>query len=258
MKKIWLTALDSSKENAQKFMTQMKPYGLQIDGHLWTDDLWKTAWFSSREDVIDPNNAVWAIMTSDKELQSPTNRYGISLLGMTLQARKGSGFPVVIIQTGGVPLSSDNLPTVLKGADVLLMSNPGLGAKLTAKVHAPVKPVLSEYRLDICGNEHIGQWFETGPQGSFWKGAIFGVCGAEIIFHAVGKKGELPKTSQLNYPVKGMKIQLGEKEYVSWAVQNEIAADLSYYVKVDGFPEAILFGAYPDEAEADLYVINLK
>ncbi len=258
MKKIWMTSLDSSKEKVQKLMVQMKTYGLEVDGHFWTDDLKKMAWTGVRDELIDSKSALWLIMGSDEQLHTPSNLYGLSLLGITLQAKRGLGFPIVILQTQGDPIVSDKFPTIFQGADVLLESNPTLGAKLVAKVHAPLKKVQSEYRMDIYGNEQIGQWIEVGPKDASWKGAMFGVTGAEIVFHAVGPKGELPRTSELNYPVKGMKLNLGEKEYQAWAVQNELDADSSYFVKVDGFPETVIFSSYSSEEEAEVYVVKLK
>jgi hypothetical protein len=258
MKKIWMTSLDSSKETVQKIMAQMKTYGLEMDGHFWKDDLGKLAWAEGREELTGSNIALWVILASEKQLFTPSNLYGLSLLAITLQAKRGAGFPVVILQTEGDQVTSEKLPTVLKGADVLLESNPSLGPKLVAKVHAPVQKVSSEYRMDVYGKEQIGQWFEVGPVDASWNGAMLGVSGAEIIFQAVGPKGELPRTSELNYPVKGMKINLGDKEYTAWALQNEIDSDTSYFVKVDGFPESIIFGSYSNEEDAEVYVVGLK
>jgi len=112
--------------------------------------------------------------------------------------------------------------------------------------------------MDVYGNEQIGQWIEVGPNEAPWKGTMFGVAGAEIGFQAVGPKGELPKTSTLEYPVKGMKISHGGTEYIAWAVQNEIDSDTSYFVKVEGFPESVIFSSYATDEEAEAYVVRLK
>jgi len=258
MKKVWMTSLDSSKEIVQTFMTQMKTYGLEVDGHFWQDDLDKMAWAGVRGELIDPNNAVWVIMGSDEQLLTPSNLYGLSFLGITLQAKRGLGFPIIVVQTQGDPVPSEKLPTALKGAEVFMQSNPSLGAKLVAKVHAPLKGVETEYRMDVYGNEQIGQWIEVGPTEAPWTGTMFGVAGAEIGFQAVGPRGELPKTSTLEYPVKGMKISHGGTEYIAWAVQNEIDSDTSYFVKVEGFPESVIFSSYASDEEAEAYVVRLK
>ena len=133
-----------------------------------------------------------------------------------------------------------------------------MAAKLVVKVHAAVKEIFSEYRLDVYGNPQIGQWFEIGPQNVSWPGVMFGVAGGEITFHAVGPKGSLPDQSVLHYPLKGLKLSLGEKEYVAWAAQNELNSQTSYFVKVKGFPESIIFGPYSTQEEADVYVLKTK
>jgi len=58
--------------------------------------------------------------------------------------------------------------------------------------------------------------------------------------------------------MKGLKLDLGEKEYIAWAAQNELNPETSYFIKVDGFPESILFGPYSTEEAADVFVIDLK
>ena len=137
-------------------------------------------------------------------------------------------------------------------------SNAGLGAKLVARVHKPAKPLSSEYHMDVYGNEQIGQWFEVRPAKSAWPGAMFGVAGAEIAFHAVGPTGSLPSKTTLNYPMQGLKLEMGDKEYTAWAAQNELNAETSYFVKVAGFPESIVFGPFSTEEAADVFVVRLK
>ena len=89
---------------------------------------------------------------------------------------------------------------------------------------------------------------------------MFGAYEGKIAFHGVGPAGKLPSKSVLNYPMEGLRLNLGEKEYIAWAVQNELHAETSYFVKLDGFPESILFGPFPADGadEADVHVIDLK
>lgn len=258
MKTIWLTSLGSSQDAVNKFMHQMKTYGLEAKGHFWKDDLKKMAWMAPRDDLIDSKIPLWAILGSEQELLDPNIRYGLSLLAITVQAQRGLGFPIIILQTQGDPISADQLSMPLKHADIFSASDPGIGAKLVAKSHKTPKQISPEYHIDIYGNEHIGQWFEIRPLHSPWPGAMFGVDGAEIAFHAVGPGGKLPSKSVLNYPMEGLKLNLGEKKYTAWAAQNELNPETSYFVKVDGFPESIIFGPYSTEEAADVYVIKLK
>jgi hypothetical protein len=258
MKKLWLSSLVSSEDVVKKLMGQLKTYGLDANGHFWEDNLEKVAWMKPREELMDTQVVLWAILGSEKDFRNPAFRYGLSLLALTVQAQRGLNFPMVLLQTEGEPIPPDLLTTPLKGADVLSASSAVLGAKLVAKAHATPKQISPEYHIDIYGNEHIGQWFEIRPLHSAWPGAMFGVDGGEIAFHAVGPGGKLPSKSVLNYPMEGLKLNLGEKEYTAWAAQNELNPETSYFVKVDGFPESIVFGPYSTEEAADVYVIELK
>ncbi len=258
MKTLWVTSLGDSQDPVKTFMSQMKTYGLEVKGHFWKDDLQKMAWLAARESIIDSKNCMWVILGSDEELLAPDTLYGLSLLAITVQAQQGLSFPILILQTEGELVTSEQMSTPLQGADVMLLSDAGLGAKLVAKVHTPPKPVSSEYQLDIIGGEHIGQWFEVRPVKSSWPGVMFGVADAEIAFHAVGPAGSLPSKTVLNYPMQGLKLEMGEKEYTAWAAQNELDDETSYFVKVDGFPESILFGSYSTEEATDVFVLRLK
>jgi len=258
MKTIWLTSLGSSQEPVNQLMSQMKTYGIEVQGHFWKDDLKKMAWMAARENLLDTNVSMWGILGSNEELLVPDTLYGLSLLAITVQAQRGLHFPIMILQTQGELVSFEQLSTPLKGANVLSVSGGGIGAKLVARVHAPPKPLSAEYYLDIYGNEQIGQWFEVRPAQSSWPGVMFGVTGAEITFHAVGPAGSLPSKTTLNYPMQGLKMEMGDKEYTAWAAQNELNAETSYFVKVEGYPDSILFGPFSPEAEADVFVVRLK
>jgi hypothetical protein len=56
--------------------------------------------------------------------------------------------------------------------------------------------------------------------------------------------------------MKGLKLTLGEKEYTAWAVQNSIDGNHSYYVRVQGILESVVFGSYTVEDEVPMNVIN--
>lgn len=258
MKTIWLTSLMHSEEKVKDLIAQLNPYGLEVRGHFWEDDLGKMAWMKVRAELIKPEIALWLILASNENLTIPSIRYGLSLLTITLQAGKGFSFPIVILLTQGAPSSIETLPTPLKGVDFLSLSDAGMAAKLMVKVHATYQEIASEYRLDIYGTQHIGQWFEIGPKNTNWPGVMFGIAGGEIDFHAVGSKGSLPEKSVLHYSLKGLKLNLGEKEYVAWAAQNELNPETSYFVRVKGFPDSFLFGSYSTQEEAELHVIKIN
>ena len=258
MKTIWLTSLCDEKEPVKGLMTQMKVYGIEIQGHFWQNDLKKMAWLNPLDELLNKNIGAWIISGSEKQLKEPDLRYGLSMLALSLQAQRGFGFPIIILQTTGDLLAARDLPTPLQNADILSATNSGLGPKLVAKVHMPPKKIESAYHINIHANEQIGQWIEIRPVNDIWPGVIFGVIGAKISFQAVGPQGKLPDKSILNYPMQGLKINLGDKTYIAWATQNSVDSRTSYFVKVDEFPESILFGPYSEDSEADLFIMQLK
>lgn len=257
MKKVWLSSLGRAEDVVKRFIGQLKPYGLAANGHFWEDDLDKMAWIGPRQELLDADTSLWGILGSADDFAQPSLRYGLSLLATTMQAQKGHAFPILVVLTEG-SLEPETLPTSLRNAQVISMSDPGLGAKLVAMVHRPAAQSRSEYRLDVYGNAQIGQWFEVGPAGGAWSGAMFGVSDGDIIFQAVGPKGSLPSHSTLNYPMQGLRMTLRDNEFTAWAVKNEIDPASSYFVKVEGHPSVILFGSFSDEEETDVFVVDLK
>ncbi len=257
MKTLWLTSIPREEEKVKRFMAQMKTYGLQVQGHFWEDNLEKMAWLGPREEMIKPETSLWAIWASPEQLKTPSVRYGLSLLAITVQAKRGLSLPILILLEGKEPLPAEILPTPLKGADSLSSSDPGMPAKVVARVYSPSKEAPAEYRLDVYGTPQIGQWFEVGPAKDTWPGAIFGVAGAEITFHAVGPRGALPSQSTLHYPLKGLKLTLGGMEYTAWAAQNPLDPQTSYFAQVKGSPAALLFGPHSQEEAADLYAVSI-
>ncbi len=259
MKTIWVTSLGHDEETAKRISKQLGSYGLAVKGHFWEDDIEKSAWAKPRTELLDPKIELWAILGSDKELSKESIRYGLSLLCIAVKAGRTQPFPVVYCRTGGgTPVDSELLPTPLKGLEAVSAADGALGAKLVAKIHGRKAGSPPPYRLDVYGNAQIGQWFEVGGVEETWSGGLFGVSGGEITFHAVGPKGRLPDKSVLHYPSKGLRLQLAEREYTGWAVRNELDAATSYYVKVQGAPDSIVFGPFPESDEAELYRVTLK
>lgn len=258
MKGICLTSLTPSQDVVKGFISQVEPYGLKVTGHFWTDDLQKMAWMGPRDMLVDSDTTLWGILGSKEDFEKVEVRYGLSLLSLSASAQKTTPLNVLILQMGSDRVVHENLPTPLKGADICPLSDESLGAKLVAKAHQSKNISTEEYFIDIHGNEHIGQWFEIRPTTGSWPGAMFGAAGGEVVFQAVGPAGGLPEKSVLNYPLQGLKLNLGDVEYTAWALQNEITPEISYYAKVDGYPSSVVFGPYSTEESVDAYVINLK
>lgn len=258
MKTVWISSLAVAEEDVQSLMQKLKTYGLDASGHQWSEDNQALAWMGPRDRLCAADCAFWAIMGSSEALRKPETRYGLSLLALCVQARRGAAFPVVVLQTDAAPLNAEDLPTPLQRAVVLSASDSGTPAKLVAKAHAKVPDLRAAYYFDMVGDPQLGQWYEVRPTQGAWPGIIFGVDEGEIKFQAVGPEGSLPTTSTLNYPMQGIKLSLGETEFTAWATRNEVSQDTAYFIKVQGFPRTLIFGAYSEESEAEMYVIQLQ
>lgn len=256
-KKIWLSAFNCPEKTVQSVIGKLQSYGLGADGHFFKDDLDKMAWTAPRKQLLDPKVSMWLLVTSAESLQQPSLRYGLAMLALTVQAGRGSGFPIIILQTGDTAIEPEALPTPLTSARILPLTNESFAAKLVAIAHSPVQQVDPGYRLDVYGIPNVGQWFEVGPQKDSWHGAIFGISDGEIKLHAVGPAGQLPEKTVLNYPQQGLEIELGDQKFSAWAVQNDIDSKNSYYLKIAGTPGKILFCPYSSEEETEAFTITL-
>lgn len=257
-KTVWITAIAKEKNRLTGLLKLSKKYGLSPDGHFWVDDLAKMAWQAPLEPLCAKETALWVILAGRKDLELEPIRYGLSLLALRLQNQRGIGFPI-LFATYDSPLAPEDLPTPFRGAVISDADNPSLGAKMAARANIPVKKIDPGYRLDIHAGQGFGTWIELGPAGgNIWNGVLAGGLTATVNAHGVGPSGVLPLKTILEYPMRGIKLTLGEDEYDAWAVKNTIDHNQSYYVRFTGIPGSILFGQLPDEeTQADFHVLKL-
>jgi len=258
MKSVWISSLAVPEKEVRALMQKLKTYGLDPSGHQWSGENQAMAWMGPKARLCDDNCAFWAIMGSHEALRNPETRYGLSLLALCVQARRGPAFPVVVLQTDRSPLTVEDLPTPLQRALILYAADDATPAKLVAKAHAKLPDLQAAYHFDMVGDPQLGQWFAVHPSQGVWPGIIFGVDGGQIKVQAVGPAGGLPTTSTLNYPMQGIRLDMGGTEFIAWATRNEVNPDTAYYIKVEGFPKTLVFGAFSEESEAEMFVIKLQ
>jgi hypothetical protein len=258
MRKVWITALTHDEAPTQSLMRTVATYGLAVDGHFWADDLKNVAWASAAEPLENKETVLWIITGPGESFRSESIRYGLAMLALQVQGAKGFGFPVAVIPSSG-EVAAAELPTPLRAAEVLPLTHPTLGVKLVALANTPVKPPETAYRLNVFAPPGIGQWLEVGPaKGHAWHGALVGVDVGEINAHGVGPAGRLPEKAVLEYPMKGLKLQFGGREFTAWAVKNALSEGESYFVRLTDYPATVLFGPFPEGDDADLFTLQLK
>ena len=254
MKTLWITALAKEQVSAVTITGIAAQYGLNADGHFWSNDLKNMAWLGVRDRLRDTETSLWVIAGSAEDLL-PEIRYGLTLLCLSIRTERPD-LSILWVDSDN-RLSPDLLPGVFADVPVVASNSRLLGAKLATGANTSVKPV-AEYRLSVHANPGFGVWFEIGPAaGQNWAGALFAVSGGEIRAHGVGPANILPQRCVLEYPVQGMQLRLGEVEYTGWAVANTLNAETSYFVKVEGVPSGFLFGPQAEGDEAEVRVVSI-
>lgn len=261
MKNIWISALGSRDQSVPRVAAAkaaLHAYGLGAAGHFWNDANDKLAWRAALEALQEARSDLWLILADGEAMARPAIRYGLSLLAASLRHFRGHAFPIVLLWPGQVPAEEER-PPLLRAASELNGSNGAWPAQVVAKAHRGTPAPAPDYRLNILGDERLGQWFEIGPREGEWSGAIFAIAGpdAAIDFHAVGPTGGLPQKTVLEFAQQGLRLTAGERDFTAWAVRNRLDTDTSYYVRVTGCPEAILFLPYADDDTAETTIVAL-
>lgn len=255
-KKAFISLLRKDEETAKKIMQQVGTYGLAADGHFWSVNMEKMEWMGPRPALLDPEVALWIVAGTKQDLSDPNIRFGLSLLSLTVQASRGHGFPILLVYAGEAPTTAD-LPTPLKHAEIVAADS-SFGPKLVARANIPFKPTPVDYRIDVYGIPGLGIWLEVGPAKETWKGIMCGVSNGDIDAHGVAPKGSLPTGKMvINYAMKGIKLNLGDKPYIAWAVQNEIDQNTSYFVRIKEQPDSIVFGPFSPQGDAEVFVLKV-
>ncbi|WP_415719377.1 hypothetical protein [Maridesulfovibrio sp.] len=255
-KSIFISILEKDEAKGKGLFQTVTRYGLGVNGHFWSDNLEKMEWAGPIGELEKPEVGVWLIKGSKASYENPDIRFGLGLLAAAVQARRGHGFPILCICDDG-ELDPATLPTMLRGVEIVNESK--MGAKLAAKANMPIKKIETEYRFDLYPMPSLGLWIEVGPApGHTWKGALLGVSDGDIAAHGVGPAGQLPEKCVLNYPMKGLKMEMDGKDFIGWAVKNELAENESYFAKVTGTPDAMIFGEFPDGDDAEFYSLLIK
>ncbi len=253
---VWITMIKKDEARAQAIYKTVSEYGLGVEGHFWKDDLENMEWSGAAPEIAKSQTGLWLIVGDTADFTDSVIQ-GLSLLSLTVSARKGARIPLIILADSSETLA-ERLPLPLAGAQVLTPDNPSLGAKMTAKANLPPKKMESEYRLNVYALPKVGLWLEAGPTAGNWSGVLFGAQAAAIDAMGIGPAGEIPERSTLEYPLRDMKLAMGDREFTAWAANNTISADESVYVRMKGQPEAFIFGPFVSEAEeVEAYTLPL-
>ena len=259
-KKLWISALTKDEARIAKFNGALRQYGFDAAGHIWLDEADKLAWRVAYDELQKRKTDYWLVMADAESLAKPGVRYALNLMAYAMRSDRDDVLPVIVL---GPESLREQLPDALRDAKIIDDGAITCAAKIVAATLKPPAAQALPYRLDVYGDDKIGQWFEIGPRGESWAGVIAGISGegAEITFQAVGPAGTLPEKTVLEYAREGMKLEAAGQEYTACSVRNRIDQDTSYFFRIKGLPTSLLI--MPDESGADdaapeAFVIRLK
>jgi hypothetical protein len=230
-----------------------------VEGSHWVDDLEKVAWAELGGRLLESEKAdIWLIAGRKTDFESTRYRYGLSMVTAMVSESRETPLSSIFVGLDFQP-EVEFLPGLLRQFHCLNGTQPAWPAKVVAIAFGKAGELSSgEFRFNVIAHPMLGQWFEVGPSESQWQGVMFGVdAEGKITHHAVGPRGQLPEKSVLEYPTQGIKATLGDNEFTAWSVQNTLGTDDSYYIRVEGFPNSVIIGAYPGSDDVDVFHLEL-
>ena len=262
---VWIIVIgEEAKIIASPVSASLQHYGLQTKGQFWPIGE-KQAWLASSENAAQENAGLIVVVASQEQYASESIRRDLALFRLNLQSKLKRHIDGFVHLFGESHLKDDSpaLKTATKMSilgDWTLVEDAKWVAKAVARLHVPNKPSLP-YQIQLYAQEKIGVWLEIRPRNNMpVSGFILGVAGneAKISFHAVGISGLLPEKTINEYEFKGMKFETAGLEFEAWGLRNQIQVNESYYVRLEGEPNAIAVGSMPGEELEEVDIIYLS
>lgn len=258
-------------------------YGLRALGGHWKtspEQVLQLDWRPMVDAFIAQRAALWLVLADANTLAQPAVRYGLNLMAASLRSALGDELPVAVLwrdAAGSDPSARPALPAQLTHA-LVLEAGDAWPAKVVARLHRKhAASAARRDRVSVHGNEQLGQWIELAPGEGSWPGLVFAVAGegALIDFQATGPAGGLPERSVIAYGQSGLRIESAGKVFTGWALRNTVgrndgdadsdaasraaskAPPISYYARVRGRPEALLWMPYTEDDDAQATLLAL-
>lgn len=254
---VLLTVLEPNDALARALGEEISRLGADHQAHFWQDGPEHQAFAPVIRELERDRYGVWIIAGTSASWQRKSVRQGLALTALGAcqgRQRQGIGPLSILISCDGAGMTTEDLPAPLTGAEFV---SRGLGAKAVARLHAPQKTRHLPCRLNVHALPGLGLWLECGPSSEPWQGALLGACGAEPDAHGVGQAGIIPDRCTLHHPVRGIRLEAGERDFTAWGVMNGLSPAESYYVRLDGLPDALVFGPFPQDDDPELHILSL-
>lgn len=254
----WIINFGADDTPAQVAAAQLSTYGLPAEGQKWPKGE-DNAWMNSAQEAAQRNASVVILVGPASELD-PATRAELALFRLALHTHRGAPVNAVSLLAGAPDSASTSNGHTGILDDWLVPADARWPAKAVARAHAPVAPSWP-VRLGMHAHERLGAWLEVHPlPGQASSGVCVGVAGegAAIDFHAVGPMGTLPERSVNEYELQGLKFDIGALAFEAWALQNTIAPDQSYYVRIAGRPSHLAISSLPEGELGDVHIVSVE
>lgn len=255
-KKVWITMLSDDPVKAKEINAQLLEYAIKPQGHFFKDDLEKMEWSTCIGEILNKDTGLWLICGKKEDLLKESILKGLSLTALAVQYIKGEKFPIIIVSD--IDMEKESLPFAFQNAIILPFESGSIGVKAAAKVNISPKPSKRDFRLNIIPIQGSGIWIEVGPKKQGWKGILAGVLKPEKVDAlGVGEKEKIPDKSVLEYPVRGMEIEINQREFYAWGAKNIITETDSAFFRIGKNSSSIIFGDFNDGEDQSVYIIDL-
>lgn len=253
---VLLTLLEENPALARTLGEELARLGADCRAHFWTHGQDVQALAPLLTEVCQPDHGAWLITGEARTFARPDMLRGLALAALAARATRqqtgGAALPILLAPSGG---DLPPLPTPLQDADIVVR---GIGAKTIARLFTPGTAGTPPYRLALHARPGLGLWLECGPSDDPWEGVLLGASGCAPDAHGVGPAGVIPHRCTLHHPLQGVRLTAGGREFTAWGTGNHLSPAESYFVRLDGLPDALVFGPLPGEDAAELFVLSLR
>lgn len=215
----------------------------------WKDLADKTNdWMQLAPVLDDPAVQAWVLAGEAADFSEDLLcRTALLALALNRSGDRPSQPGTALVVRGNGPAPA--LPPLLGHVAVCRPQDP-FAARLMAARFKPAATLATPMHVRALPDPMLGLWLEVAPAaGAAQADFSVGVLGADITSFGVGPRGAIPARSRLDFPVLGIKGQLGTRAFCACAARNELNEATACYCRVVGIPRGVFLGPYLGEAQ---------
>jgi hypothetical protein len=249
-----LCTIDERDARESPEEAQLRATGFATAGIAWQTLKDQRGWMQLCPVLDDPAVQAWVLAGAPDDFTAEL-RCQVSLLNLSLTREHPPDTAVVLTRPG----EFQDFPPHMEHVSVFTPGQPFAGNLMAARYAKKKKASPLPLRIASHLDPLIGVWLELGPpDGESWQGCMIGLLYAEITAFGFGARGRIPQKSILEYPQYGIKGNWGEHPFNACAARNTLDAEISCYIRVEGWPQAVFVTKHPDDAGSDMALAYLE